>query len=448
MDPAALRRPQNSIRESYMTFNTHFRLGLLAAASVLAAGQAQAGGFYLQEQSVRGAGRAFSGEGADTGAASLWWNPAAIGGMTGIDAYGGASYIRPKGTVSNVGTRIVRPGQLPAPVGGIQDSRNPINDGVLPSGGVAYGLSDRLAVGVVLTSPFSFTTDYGPNSWVRYTADKTALRTVDIQPSVAFQASSAVSIGAAVNVEYSKAALSNALPNLSPLQADGHQTLKGHGWDVGYSVGVQFHQGPLSAGVSFKSRIRHTLDGAVTTAGLLGPLAPQNGQVSTQASFKTPSQVIGSLRYQVTPALTLNGQIVRFGWEKFNAIKLAAPLNVALPENYHNTFSYAVGADYMVTPALTLRAGAQHDTTPVTNTQRDARVPDSSRWNYTGGASFTFAERYTLDAAFGYTDFKNGPINRTTAAYAGTAVQTPILVNGRVHDARALVFSLGGRVHF
>jgi len=46
----------------------------LVATSILAFSfpqLANASGFYLQEQSVKGAGRAFSGEVADQGAASL-----------------------------------------------------------------------------------------------------------------------------------------------------------------------------------------------------------------------------------------------------------------------------------------------------------------------------------------------------------------------------------------
>ena len=52
-----------------------------AVLSFAAAGAAHAQAFYLQEQSARGAGRAFSGEAADTGADSLWWNPASIAGI-------------------------------------------------------------------------------------------------------------------------------------------------------------------------------------------------------------------------------------------------------------------------------------------------------------------------------------------------------------------------------
>lgn len=61
---------------------THsFRAALAATVvvySLTLSAQAHAQAFYLQEQSARAAGRAFSGEVADTGAASLWWNPAAI----------------------------------------------------------------------------------------------------------------------------------------------------------------------------------------------------------------------------------------------------------------------------------------------------------------------------------------------------------------------------------
>jgi long-chain fatty acid transport protein len=425
------------------------RAALLAAPLALSfATAAQAGGFYLQEQSVRGAGRAFSGEVADTGTASLWWNPASIGGTTGFSGHVGASAILPKGDVDNVSTLIVRPGQAPAAVGGNQSSSNPINKGLLPSGGIAYGLNDMVALGLVVTSPFSFTTNYEANSWARYTADKTFLRTADIQPSVAIHLTPGINLGAALNVEYSFATLSNSLPNLSPLLPDGHQGLRGDGWDVGFSLGAQVHEGPLSVGVSYKSSVKHKLKGSITTAGLLGPLAAQNTTIGTTASFRTPWQLMAGARLSITPQITLNAQVVRLGWNKFDAIRLGAPLNTALPENYRNTWNVAGGVDYALLPNVTLRAGIGYDQTPTQDRQRDARVPDSNRWNFTGGGSVGVLPGVTVDAAVGYIAFKDVAINRTTAAYAGTAAQTPVLVNGRLDNAHAVVLSLGGRFAF
>ena len=103
---------------------------LLAAGSSLAAsagfsGAAHAQAFYLQEQSARGAGRAFSGEVADTGAASLWWNPAAIAGAERIEANLNVAAILPHGDVVDTGTLIRRPGGQPfTPVGGDSTSRH------------------------------------------------------------------------------------------------------------------------------------------------------------------------------------------------------------------------------------------------------------------------------------------------------------------------------------
>jgi long-chain fatty acid transport protein len=420
---------------------------IVVLAAALPTG-AQAGGFYLQEQSVQGAGRAFSGEVADQGAASLWWNPASIGGLVGGSAHVGASAILPKGNVDNINTLIVRPGQAPRAVGGAQRSKNPIDKGYLPTGAIAYGLSPNVALGLAITSPYSFTTNYDADSWARYTADKTKLRTYDIQPSIAVMPVPGLSLGAALNVEYADASLSNSLPNLSPLLADGHQQLKGNGWDLGWSVGAQLRQGPLTLGASYKSSVKHKLDGTVTTEGLLGPLAGQNMTIATTATFRTPWQASFGARFAATPALTLNAQVVRFGWSKFDNINLGAPINAAIPEDYRNTWSFAGGADYRISPRVTVRAGIQHDQTPTRDTERDARVPDSNRWNFAAGTSFALSKALTIDAAANYITFKNAAINRTTAAYAGTAAQTPILVNGQITGASAVVLSLGGRLTF
>jgi long-chain fatty acid transport protein len=432
---------------------TKFALKAALLAAPLAVGvasSAQAGGFYLQEQSVRAAGRAFAGAGADTGTDALWFNPAAIAGIQGWSGNLGASAILPRGNVNNVNTRIVRPGQAPAAVGGNQSSRNPIKNGVLPSGAIAYG-DGKVAVGLLVTSPYSFETNYDDGSWARYTADKTKLRTIDIQPTIAVSLG-ALNLGAAMNIEHSSATLSNFLPNLSPLLPDGYQQLKGKGWDVGYSVGAQYRAGPMSIGLTYKSAVNHTLEGTVTTSGLISvpgvPLANNNGTIATTARFSTPWQLILAERFTIGRRLTLNLQVSKIGWKKFDAIRLGAPLNAALPENYRNTFSQAFGVDYDLSRDLTLRAGVQHDQTPTVNTQRDARVPDANRWNYTAGGSLRVTPHMVIDAAAGYIHFKDASIDRTTAAFAGTPVQTPILVNGELVKAHAIVLSLGGRVSF
>ncbi|MEG3152771.1 outer membrane protein transport protein [Sphingomonas sp. ZT3P38] len=432
---------------------SYLRTSLLTASTLGAvfagAGAAHAQAFYLQEQSARGAGRAFSGEVADTGAPSLWWNPAAIAGTSDAEAVVAAAAILPRSQVVDTGTLIARPGQPFAPVGGQSESRNPISNGVLPSGAIAIPLSDRVAFGLAVSSPYSFTTDYDSDSWARYSADRTKLLTIDIQPSIGVALTDWLRVGAALNVEYTDATLSNALPNVLATLPDGRQELKGNGWDLGWSAGVQLHNDVVTVGIAYKSGIKHTLKGDVTISGLVGPLAGSNGTVSDiEARFSTPAQIIVGARLKVAPRVTLNAQAVRFTWADFDAIRLGAPLNAAIPELYRNSLSVAGGVDYEATPRLTVRAGVQRGQTPTQTGDRDARVPDSNRWNYGMGASYKLTSRFAIDAGANYVSFEDQSIDRNTAAYVGTAAQTPILTSGEIRNAHAVVLSLGGRVTF
>ena len=122
------------------------KIRVLALAGVAAAlgAQAHAAGFYLQEQGVRGTGRAYSGEVADQGVESLWWNPAAIA-RSGRQLYTGVNGVFVSGVVSDTGSTLNRPlGQAPAPVVGDARAFNPISPSAVPNfafataGSVAY----------------------------------------------------------------------------------------------------------------------------------------------------------------------------------------------------------------------------------------------------------------------------------------------------------------------
>jgi len=410
----------------------------------LAPVHAMAGGFYIAEQSVKGTGRAYSGEVADQGAESLWWNPASIGGLQGSSSSFGISGILPSANIANNNTGIIRPGQTtPAAVGGDQINTNPVIRAGVPSGAMAHSLTKKLAVGLAITAPFNFTTEYPTTSWTRYSALYTRLRTIDIQPSAAYMLTPNLSVGAGINIERVSANFTNAVANASPLLPDGRQALAGTAWDVGYSVGVQYRKGPLSLGVSYKSAIQHHVSGNMQISGLVYPLASYNMAVNTTANFKTPWQVVFGGRLAVSPKLTLNAQATRFGWSEFSAINLGAPFNAAMPENYRDTWTVALGADYQIARKWTLRAGVARDDSPVRNDQRDARVPDSNRWVLALGATHAVSKAFQIDAGAQYIALDSVPIDRNTAAVGST-----ILVDGTMTSAKVVVLSLGGRFNF
>ena len=427
------------------------KIGMLAATSVAAlafAAEAQAGGFYLQEQSVRGLGRAYSGEVADTGVASLWWNPASIA-RSGREAYVGAHGVIVEGSVTNLGSTITYPNGLTVPIRGEPRALKPIEPGFLPNLAVATPIGDRFAVGVLVSAPFNFTTKYVPNAFTRYDAQTSELRTIDIQLTGAMRVTDWLDVGVSANAERSEATLSAAIPNLSPLLPDGFNSLHGDGWDWGWAVGAQAHFDRLSVGLSYKSKIDHKLDGTATVTGLLPPFpAAANRVTDASATFTTPWIVTLGARYALTDRLTLNGQVQRIGWGEFDAIRIRSPAGQQIVEqNYEDVTTGGVGVDYALNPAVTLRAGVQYDPTPTPDIGRTARVPDGDRWLFGVGATGNVSERLKVDAGLAYIKFKNSEIDRTDVLNGGTPAATTTNLRGLVKGA-GYVLSMGVRSNF
>ena len=422
-------------------------LALLTVSTAALATQTHASGFYLQEQSVRGTGRAYSGEVADQGPASLWWNPAAIA-RSPREAYVGAHAVLVESKVNNSGSTITYPGGLTLPVSGDPRASNPIQNGVAPNFAIATPIGDRFAIGLSVAAPYNFTTKYTRQSWARYDALESRLTTADIQLTGAMHVADWLDLGVGVDAEYTDAKLSTADPNLSPLLPDGVSQLSGDGWDYGWTVGAQAHFDRLTLGASYRSAMDHKLDGQVFVGGLLGPLAVGNAQVDGKASFTTPWIATFGARYRVTDRLTLNGQVQRVGWSKFDAIDVKSPAgNQVLAQNYNSITSGAVGADFAVNDRLTLRAGVGYDPTPTPNSERTARVPDGDRWLYSVGATGKIGHGMELDAGFSYIDFTNSDVNHDTIFYEGTPAAVTTALRGQVKGT-GYVMSLGVRTRF
>ena len=418
-----------------------------SAAALAMAGQAHAAGFYLQEQSVKGAGRAYSGEVADQGASSLWWNPAAIA-RSGREAYVGLHAVFVDATVENKGSTITYPGGTTLPVQGEPRGFNPIQNGVAPNFAIAMPVGDRFALGLSVAAPFNFTTEYRNNSWARYDALTSRLTTADLQLTGAMKVTDWLDLGVGVSGQYTDAKLSTAYPNLSPLLADGVSQLSGDGWDFGWTVGAQAHLGAVTLGASYRSAVEHDLDGRVLVMGLVGPLAGANRDVSGSAKFTTPWIATLGGRWQATDKLVLNAQVQRIGWSEFDAIEVNfAGGGESLRQGYKDVTSGGVGLDYAVNDRLTLRAGVQYDPTPTPDGDRTARVPDGDRWLYGVGATGKVTDSLQVDAALAYIDFDKSAIAHDTVFYDGTPAATTTRLRGEV-QGEGYVMSLGLRKTF
>lgn len=426
--------------------------GLRLAVSVLAltavATPSLAETFYLKEQSVRGSGRAYSGETADTGVSSLWWNPASIA-RSGRELYVGLHGILLDSRVDNTGSTLVYPGGATVPVSGRANTAlDPIESGLVPNFAFAMPVGDRFAVGVSVAAPYNFTTKYEPGAFTRYDALTSELRSANVGLTAAMQVNDWLDVGAGVDVQYVKAFLSSSLPNLSPALPDGRNALSGDGIDYGWNVGAQVHKGPWDFGLSYRSAIEHELDGDVTISGLVGPIAAGNVATSGTATFSTPWYASASVRYAVNDRLTLNGQVNRVGWSEFDAIRVRYGAGGdTIVQDYKDVTGGSVGVDYVANDRVTVRAGVAWDPTPTQDGERTARIPDGDRWLYSAGASIQATDSITVDTALTYIALDDADIAVDRTFYAGTPAATTSRLRGRA-EGSGVVASVGARWAF
>ncbi|PIB96603.1 outer membrane protein transport protein [Caulobacter sp. X] len=433
-----------------MSFTRNRLAAGVALLTLAAATQASASAFYIQEQSVRGAGRAYSGEVADTGVASLWWNPASIARVERGEVYTGLHGILINSEAANNGSTITRPGQPTAAISGQSRASNPLLNGLVPNLGGAWRLNDKIVVGLSTAAPYNFTTKYSSTSVARYDALKSRLTSVDIQGTLAYRLSDKLDLGVGLSAEYMDANLTNALPQISPLLADtGRQALTGDGWDYGWSAGAQYHPtSTLTFGASYRSKIKHTLKGNIDVSGLASLLAASNGSFDGEAEITTPWIATIGGRWAVTPKTTLNASVNRIGWSEFDAIRVTRSTGTTvIPQNYKDVTTIAVGVDYQYSPRLTLRAGVQKDPTPTPDVGRTARVPDGDRMMYSTGATWAAKSNLKLDVAATYIDFDDSAINRSDVFYAGTAAATATALKANATGS-GVVLSAGARLTF
>lgn len=402
---------------------------LLASTTAVASGfllapAAHAGGFYLQEQSPKETGRALSGGAAAADDPSvIFFNPAAMTQLPGIQTSAGGSLLFAKAKQSNRGsTRTVPTLATPVPVTG-GDGGNPFDSVIpIPSFYVSGQVTDRLWVGLGVNAPFGLKLDYDAGFFGRYDSLYTNLKTYNIQPSAAYKLTDNLSIGGGVDVQYIKVTLTNALPNLSPLQPDGFARVSGDDWSVGWNAGIFYTTGSTNFGLHYRSKIEHDLKGSYAVSGLQGPLAAGNVTLDASAPVDLPDIVTASFAHKLTPRDRVMLTARWYNWSVFKNITIR-PVGAATSVkelDYKDSFSVALGGEHDLNEKLTLRAGAMYDKTPTNEDFLTTRVPDGDRYWLTAGATYNFSPSLALNLSYAHTFVEKADIVRPDLYYAGS----------------------------
>lgn len=399
---------------------------------LLGAAEAGAAGFYIQEQSVKGQGASNAGVVANPqDAATVFFNPAGMTELDGAQAQAGVALLVPRTKMTNEGSTAGPSGGPFAAFGG-NDGGNPFSPTPVPSLYAARPFDGgKYWLGIGVTAPFGLANDYNEGWFGRYDSVESRLTTVNISPVIAVRVNDRLSIGGGPNIQYADARLENALPCPAAIcggaaftpATDGRSVLEGEAWGLGFNIGALWKVSKdTQLGLHYRSRMTHDVDGNVIVSGLLGPLAAGNGSRAAHADLNLPDILSFGAAHRVNDRLKLLGSANWFGWSAFKEIRVsfdAGGPDSVTPENYEDTFSLALGAEWQQTERLSFRGGLQFDKTPTVDEDRSTVTPDGNRYWASLGASYAVNDRLSLDLAASYVVAEDADIDVSKTFYAG-----------------------------
>lgn len=400
---------------------------------MLVSGAAQASGFYIGDQSAKELGRAFSGGAAAADDPStIYYNPAGMTELGQVDLSSSAALLWVHSHERDTGSTRTVPGlPVTVPTGGGTGGNPFAQPTLVPSGFAAFRINGSpVWIGVGVSSPFAAKDRYADGFFGRYDSTKSDVKTVDITPSIGIRLSDAVSIGASANIEQVDIKLRNALPNASPLQPDGRLAVAGDDLSLGWDVGILARRGAARIGANYRSHIRHELNGSYQVTGLLAPLAAGNIGSFATAPLDLPDIATVSLEYGAGKRARIMGTAKWFNWSRFEQIAVTPVVTgqtqVSI-QDYKDSWSGAVGAEYDVAPALTVRAGGMYETTPTVDEHRDTRVPDGDRIWATAGASLRLDRHMEVSLSYAHIFVSDETVDRETSFYEGTRAAITVI---------------------
>lgn len=396
----------------------------MLATSVAATGT-MAAGFRLPEAGAKamGMGFAFTAQADDPSA--IYYNPAGITQLEGNNAMAGVTAVRENGG-KFAGTTPLSGGA------GITETQKTL-DFFIPNAYATHKTKgSAVAWGIGVFTPFGLGQEYKDKgtSFFRNQATRIDLKTVVINPTVAFKIGDALSVG--VGIDYmmgwanlEKFAVGGTGTNLA------YSKLKGDGDAWGYNAGILLTPSPYwQAGFSYRSPFDlKAKDADLTLSQNLTPFP-----VSSKADAVISMPATAALGIAIRPVdrLTVEADLDWTFWSAYrelNVVNRTVPQLSSTPtgrnKQWNDVCAVRVGTEYKVTDPLALRLGFAYDPTPAPFETTGAELPDANRLNYMVGAGYKIGP-LTLDASYFYLQKKNRTLNNVRLEENGN----PIGMNG------------------
>lgn len=407
-------------------FRKHTLSALVLTALGTLSGNTYAAGFALIEQNASGMGNAFAGAAAVAeDASTIFFNPAGMTRLSGSQAavalhaidlsfkFSDKASSKPAAIVTN-------------PLGGNGGDAGGV--AVVPNGYYMMPITERMTFGIGVNAPFGLKTEYDDTWAGRFQGIKSDLKTININPSLAFKVSDSFSAGFGISYQSIDVELTNAVV-LGP-NTEGRTSLKADDAAWGWNVGVLFQAGPNTRiGASYRSTIDYSLEGDVTTTTSAGTVV-QAASGAANADVTMPDIASVSVAHTINDQWEILGDISLTRWSEIKTITVMNSTNGTIRDilslDFDDSYRISIGANWKPSDSWTWKVGLAYDQTPVKGSNsRTVRLPDNDRTWLALGAKYRLSPSGVLDFGFVHLMIGDADINFTRSQQApGLTVPT------------------------
>ncbi len=405
-------------------------IGLALASSLsLFSSTSHSAAFGIAEQSALGIGNAFAGGAASAeDASTVWYNPAGMTRIRGNQVVLGMHIIAPKFDFDDDGTT-----NAAGSTGFADTSEDGGRFAYVPNFYYVHSLSGELKLGIGINAPFGLATKYS-DDWVgKYQSVEAEIVTVNVNPAIAWKATSDLSLGFGINIQYIEATLNNRIDFSLLGGPDGFAHLEADDISYGFNLGALYNISEKTrVGFSYRSEIKHDLEGDAdfTVPGPVAAIPVLGAGISAQLADThldsqpdMPAMASLSIHHQWSDQVAVMADATWVGWSSVpelvimfdNPAKADTIETLRLKDNIR----LSIGATYTTDGPWTYRTGFAFDEGAARDAStRSVRFPDNDRYWITFGASYQLADNLSIDAGYAHIFVPDTKINRTPEATA------------------------------
>ena len=421
--------------------------GLSCALISLNVADAWAAGFFIREQSSTAQGNAFAGATAGADDISyMFFNPAGLTYHSESQALGMASYIRPYSRAKGANATTLFGNQIE----GKSNSDDIGKDAVIPAFYAMWDadqtLAEGLRFGLGVNLPFGLVTDNNDDFVGRYHGTRSELKTINVNPVIAYRALEGLSLGAGLQIGYTETQLKNAIDfgsistalalggaPITPgtpgsLANDGEANLRGDDVAFGWNAGIMLDMWEgARVGLSYRSRIDYDIDGNVSfdldEGGAGSQVSAVTGafvRTGAEADFTSPTIVSLGFHDDINEEWSVMAEFAWTDWSEFNELRVefdnAAQADSVTEEDWNDSVFVALGATYRpeAVQGLSLRLGLAYDESPIPTRTRTPRVPGEDRYWVSIGAGYKLNDWTEFTLSYTHIFMKDGDVELST----------------------------------